>query len=482
MECVMNLTEIKNLINEGYKEVKQKFYQQADKTEVDKLIDVFRDLVNRNQLQGNEKNIDWWGKQGFEKFKEKVEFQASQKSQTELKKSKTTGKQIFLAENNDWLIVIPLDKDASCFYGKNTSWCTTKPFQGYFENYFYDESVTLIYFIRKSDGNKWAIAVSKNATQYFDINDTELDNDFTFKQQTGLNPNPFIKLAKEKSPTIEKSRDTYKSFKYTVRLEIEKIKHGSEERNEKIEQALFTIKDRDLIGDYLWHVGGKQEYPLNFQKLMVNLSPTFFQYIKNPSEKIKAMAVKTAGTSIQYMDNPSPEIQMLAVENTQAAFKYIPLQIASPEVVKYQLQQNPDSLRTLLDDDDFEVTQEMVDIAADTDEGLGRMIIKIPQNLLSERHYLDTVKKSPSIYPLIPDEYKNKKEFMIAAVDEAYMYASKNILEMNPDLIDEDVIKAAMNNNDANLSSIFVSFMHLNKDQMETLRKIFQDRMLRYKD
>jgi hypothetical protein len=80
MECDMNLSEIKNLINEGYKEVTQKFYQQADKSEVDKLINTFRDLVNRNQLQGNEKNIDWWGKQGFEKFKDKVEFQASQKT------------------------------------------------------------------------------------------------------------------------------------------------------------------------------------------------------------------------------------------------------------------------------------------------------------------------------------------------------------------------------------------------------------------
>jgi hypothetical protein len=80
-----------------------------------------------------------------------------------------------------------------------------------------------------------------------------------------------------------------------------------------------------LIGDYLWHVGGKQEYPLNFQKLMVNISPMFIQYIKNPSESIKAMAVKIAGTTIQYIDNPSPEIQMLAVENTTAAFRHIPL-------------------------------------------------------------------------------------------------------------------------------------------------------------
>jgi hypothetical protein len=133
------------------------------------------------------------------------------------------------------LIVIPLDKDASCFYGKNTSWCTTKPFQGYFENYFYDESITLIYFIRKSDGGKWAIAVGKNTIQYFDVEDNEIENAFNFKHQTGLNPKPFIKLANEKSPTIEKSREKYRSLKDRTRLEIEKIKHDSGKRNEKIE-------------------------------------------------------------------------------------------------------------------------------------------------------------------------------------------------------------------------------------------------------
>jgi len=153
----MRYTELK--LVEGYKEVTQKFAQEAEAEQVKKAIDQYRELVNRNQVQGNERNIDWWGKQGWERFRTFVNAKSQQQSITQQKKRKNTGRSHTLAENDRWLIVVPLDKDASCFHGKGTDWCTTKPDHDYFHVYFLNSSATLIYFLQKQTGAKWAASV-----------------------------------------------------------------------------------------------------------------------------------------------------------------------------------------------------------------------------------------------------------------------------------------------------------------------------------
>ena len=61
------------LIKEGYKEVTVKFITaSSDESEVKKYMMAYKDLVNRNQVQGDERNIDWWGKQGWENFEKFV--------------------------------------------------------------------------------------------------------------------------------------------------------------------------------------------------------------------------------------------------------------------------------------------------------------------------------------------------------------------------------------------------------------------------
>ena len=51
-------------LTEGYKEVQQKFSQEADPTKVATAFDVFKKLVSANRISGQERNIDWWGNQG----------------------------------------------------------------------------------------------------------------------------------------------------------------------------------------------------------------------------------------------------------------------------------------------------------------------------------------------------------------------------------------------------------------------------------
>lgn len=468
----MRLKDVENIILEGYKEVTQKFYQSADKQQVDEVIAKFKTLVNRNQLQGNEKNIDWWGKQGWEKFKEKVDFQSQQKTSTELKKQKIPGQSIFLAENEKWLIVIPLDKEASCFHGKNTSWCTTKPYQPYFERYFYQDDVTLIYFIRKTDGGKWAIAVDRdNYATYFDVEDNEIEAE-EFKDQTGLDSTKFIKLAQEKQDTIGKSRQSYKElYKQTEAMIDTAADEKNRERNEKIEAALMKLKGRDILADYLYVVN-EQDFPLNFQKFMINMNGNNIKYIKNPTEQIIKTALSQNGNAIRYVTNPQKEMQFLAIKNTDYAFKFINVEDLHPEVAEYQLDRNPEYIVPLINQN-YPITQKMVDIVITK----GINIRAIPTEFLGEDQYLASIKSFPSNYKNIPDDLKNKKEFMIAALRNAYMYTSDNLKLMNPELFDEDIIEAALDNNDANMYSILGTLMAImSKEQVKQYQDLLSER------
>lgn len=474
----MRLKDVENIILEGYKEVTQKFYQSADKQQVDEVIAKFKTLVNRNQLQGNEKNIDWWGKQGWEKFKEKVEFQSQQKTSTELKKQKIPGQSIFLAENEKWLIVIPLDKEASCFHGKNTSWCTTKPYQPYFERYFYKDDVTLIYFIRKTDGGKWAIAVDRdNYATYFDVEDNEIEAE-KFKDQTGLDSKKFIKLAQEKQDTIGKSRQSYKELFQWVDTSIDiKASNKNRNRDEEIEAALMKLKDRDLLSQYLYVVN-EQDFPLNFQKFMINLQPNNLKYIKNPTVNIIKEALKISGDAIKYVEKPQKEMQLIAINNNISAFKYINVDDLYPEVIEQQLQRHPDSIATLIDSK-YPITQKMIDIAIASGIGL----FKIPQKFLGEEQYLAAVRSNQYNYDDVPIKFRYKKEFMIAALRNANLYATKNLKLMKPELFDEDIIEAALDNNDANIPQIIGTlFALMSEEQIKQYQDLISERFKQLTD
>lgn len=47
------------------------------------------------------------------------------------------------------------------------------------------------------------------------------------------------------------------------------------------------------------------------------------QFVKNPSEKLKQIAVSKDYDSIKYIEDPSPEVQLIAVKNHWSAIKFI---------------------------------------------------------------------------------------------------------------------------------------------------------------
>lgn len=219
-------------LREDYKTAKAAFLkQEPDATKVDAAIAQFR--KHQNSFKGNEKNIDWWEKQGWNKFNV---FIAAHNV-------KTTKDFLTLRSDDEWLIVVPLNKEASCYHGGGTDWCTTKENHEYFSQYFYNSShtklhVVLIYCIKnphhKGLKEKWAIVPyfndqyqvehpktynlssrfdSDELIEYFDRRDKPL-NRAQFESQTGLTVEEILDITREHKNEIEQRRKTNRLTDY----------------------------------------------------------------------------------------------------------------------------------------------------------------------------------------------------------------------------------------------------------------------------
>lgn len=209
-------------INEGYKEARAEFSKNVDDELVDGNIIDFRRLVDRNQITGDEKNIDYWRKQGFEKFRKFVHSKKDIPSKTQIKRKSVDGESDIYRDDDQWLIVHPKDKLASCYFGKYTHWCISKPHQNYFEKYQEKRSKFIFFFKNADLADGYAILVPTSgrtpSTPGYDVTYDEItyvnfkDNDITedeFISQTGIDPKVYIdKLL----PSKNQENPKYKKF------------------------------------------------------------------------------------------------------------------------------------------------------------------------------------------------------------------------------------------------------------------------------
>ena len=325
------------LIVEGYREVQDKFSQDQDPTQVKQTIAAFRDLVTRNQVTGNERNIDWWGKKSYGEFEKFVNAKSEQKSQTQIKKRKDTGQSHTLDENDEWLIVVPLDKDASCFHGKDTDWCTTKASQSYFESYFYDKEVTLIYFLQKKTGDKWAIAVNADLDQaeYFDKQDNTLTRE-KFDSQTGLDSNKYARMVgsdTEAGTTVTKSRAGVKEIDIHMTKLLDQFSGAS--RSAEIETLLVKTKNRSGVRRYVTILyRANNDQPVVFdqpmQSFIASVAIAALDMVDQITPKTFRIMIRADRGSVSHVLHPSKETIDLISQNADHAFLYADRVIEGP--------------------------------------------------------------------------------------------------------------------------------------------------------
>lgn len=173
-----------HILNESFKDAQRVFAQQADPQEVNSVLTDFKTLAQQGKIQGDDRDITKWMKRPFDQLKSTVNIAKQTPSNKEAKKS--AGQDALkLPDVAGWKVIIPKSKEASCKYGAGTQWCVaaTKT-RNYFNDYFNDSNVTLIYFINAN--TKFALALHSNgAKECFDAMDKKLSLG-TFLQKTGI--------------------------------------------------------------------------------------------------------------------------------------------------------------------------------------------------------------------------------------------------------------------------------------------------------
>ena len=318
---------IAELLAEGYPDTIAAFSQEADANQVKKTVDQYRDLVNRNQVSGTERNIDWWRQQGWTAFKQFVDDKSTQATKTQVKRKRAAGKSIMLKDTPEWLVVIPLDHDASCFHGRGSDWCTARPTAHYFDSYFLDKDIVLIYCINKTTGNKYAIASHRDhdETELFDMKNNNISA-AEFRRATGFDPRQLISLIPHDDPRIAQVKQSRRELLAKIRQLMVRWETGDRTRNAQIEQLLIQSKHPELCSRYVAFVGerhGPQPFPPIIAMAAVKQDSSAIQYITNPSEAVQLAAVKQNGSAIEYIANPSEAVQQAAVKQYVLAIEYI---------------------------------------------------------------------------------------------------------------------------------------------------------------
>lgn len=271
-----------------------------------------------------------------------------------------SGRSKLLFENRDWLVIIPLDKDSSCFYGSETKWCSAKPFHNQYEEYFYNSELTLIYFINKKTNKKYALVVNerdREDIEYFDENDKKIKPD-NFKNLIGdIELKQIIDdaVGLDTVNDVEKNRKKYRESLAKIDRLMPRVDKG--EHNIEIENDLVFTKDRKRVYQYIQKVGRSDNYRVELQFVAVNLLGKLIKYLKNPPELVVLEAIEQNPRSIKYVLNPSEQMQLAAVGQNGSVLQYI--KNPSEKVQKEAVSDDGISIR-FVDNPSFEVKMEAV--------------------------------------------------------------------------------------------------------------------------
>jgi len=101
-------------------------------------------------------------------------------------------------------------------------------------------------------------------------------------------------------------------------------------------------KDIESVTQNGWAIQYIENPSEEIKKIAVAQNGFAIMYIKNPSEEIKKIAVTQNGLVIRYIENPSEEIKKIAVNQDGYAIGYI--DNPSEEVMELAVKQNKDAV------------------------------------------------------------------------------------------------------------------------------------------
>lgn len=164
-------------------------YKKLDKKDINQyksLPDLYEAVAN--YLPNEEGNID-------KEFRTKGQ-------QKKAVKSAADDIEVF-AEDQYWKIIIPLTEEASCYWGKDTQWCTASQTNNYFD--YYNSRGKLYILFDKYDGDKYQFHFEEE--QFMNIYDREIDLSNFY--ENNKNSDAIKKLFDEKLKSINQIINEY---------------------------------------------------------------------------------------------------------------------------------------------------------------------------------------------------------------------------------------------------------------------------------
>ena len=166
----------------------------------------------------------------------------------------------------------------------------------------------------------------------------------------------------------------------------------------------------------------------NMWKICIELEPSLFQFMKNPSEEMILFALSEDGANIKYLKEMgislTPRMIYTAVKNYPAAIYMIPKDLQTNKLKEYACIEDPSLMK------EFNLKREFIDkrlkedprlvrfLKNPTEDQVCRAIEKDPNICAYVEKFTPRIKKLikelyPDIIPLIPrlsDEFSNSDE------------------------------------------------------------------------
>ena len=154
------LVEIDPTSNKKYVDWLVRTYVKSDDKDLEhyKVIRDFDKLLNKGVLPPDKRDINRY--KSPEEVYDVVKHYEDVKTKGEIEREikQTEAEKVF--ENDKAIVVKPKSKEASCYYGKGTKWCTAATSSyNYFDKYYLDNMVNLYYVLVKGSDEKYAVAV-----------------------------------------------------------------------------------------------------------------------------------------------------------------------------------------------------------------------------------------------------------------------------------------------------------------------------------
>jgi len=145
-------------------------YMKSHFEDARELLVKFEELTKKGLIQN--KDIYTYT---FDKLKTAVEDAEKLTTKSELKRLHKKDIRV-VQDDAEYLIIVPLTKEAAIYYGKGTRWCTSARTHNAFDQYA-DRGYVLYYIIPKDDSGKYAVTVSEGrGITVYNSNDDQIDD------------------------------------------------------------------------------------------------------------------------------------------------------------------------------------------------------------------------------------------------------------------------------------------------------------------